>query len=411
MGKRITRHTQNRQRDGQGEHGKALEPQIPLERQIRHQAARYGPQDADEGIGAQQLARPSHARKPGNLSTARCHDSFLLFFAFLAIVFRLADQMGKLASPPADIPQKGLQLLREIGHRIVALPLFGIERIEDHLVGFLIQLGAADRGQQDIRLLDRRLRSNQIICQEGIVPREHFVDHRSQRPFVATRIERLQAHLLERHVADGSTRRLGKARRAGKLGKAEVRHLHLALMVDQDVAGFDVQVEHLIGMGDIERMGHACKHRCNHIQGDVVLEFGKQVRQGDTIHIFHDEVGEAVFHAEVQHASDIGVLEHRGGPGLGKSRDAVQVVGRHIICALHHRGGLLVELQALDRDTTLQPGVPGQGYFCETARADPADRPIAPEDELFGHMRPPIGMTARTRCVLRFREGLRQPRP
>ena len=59
----------------------------------------------------------------------------------------------------------------------------------------------------------------------------------------------------------------GRTRPRGRAGQAEIGHFHLALPVYEHVVGLDVQVQNLIIVSDLERMGYGFEHAGHHIQG------------------------------------------------------------------------------------------------------------------------------------------------
>ena len=67
-------------------------------------------------------------------------------------------------------------------------------------------------------------------------------------------VDDLPAQLLGCHIADGATSRSAEARGARERRHTEVCELHVPVVVDEDVAGLDIEVEHAVFVRERERL-------------------------------------------------------------------------------------------------------------------------------------------------------------
>ena len=193
---------------------------------------------------------------------------------------------------------------------------------------------------------------------------------------------------------------------AGQARQAEVGHLHLALARDEDVVGLDVQMEHLVAVGRLQRVRDRREHGRHHVGVDVVIRLAQHVAQAHAVHVLHDEVGHAVVHREIVHA-------HNGGVGK-QGRGLRLLEPRHLRrSGIKARGGLLVELDAFDGDTALDDRVPRQLHGGEAARARFGDKPITIEYQPVFHGLPlpamrrgVFGLSLTPRTLCRARRGV-----
>ena len=203
----------------------------------------------------------------------------------------LSHQGGQLPHAALRIPQKRFQLFSEIRHVVVAFFAVRVERVEDNVVGRRIELVPAQRRQHEFGIFDARFRTRQVGRQEGILSRQHFVDNRGKRPFVAASVQALLPHLLERHVADGSPARNAEAGRIRQRSQAEVGYLHLSLSVDEHVVRLNVQVKNLVVVRHLERMGYSREHGRHDIEREMLVVAPQKLRERHALHVLHDEVG------------------------------------------------------------------------------------------------------------------------
>ena len=144
-------------------------------------------------------------------------------------------------------------------------------------------------------------------------------------------------------------------------GEAEVQHLCLASSVglfdEKDVRGLDVAMDDSLGVSGGQGIGDL------HAEGEnIVRRHGpaeNALFESLAFEEFHDEIGVAVLLSDIEDGADVGMIECRGGAGLLEE-------------ALPHSGHLIVFLQQLDGDLSLQSPVPcpeDQAHGSATQRA------------------------------------------
>ncbi len=114
----------------------------------------------------------------------------------------------------------------------------------------------------------------------------------------------LPAHLLQGHIAYGAAAGGAGSRCIGEGGQAEIGHLGLAVLVDDDVVGLYIQVQHPGLMRHREGPGHRIEDAGDHIEGEEILVVGQKIGQGDALDVFHDEIGRAAAHLEIVYGHD-----------------------------------------------------------------------------------------------------------
>ena len=224
------------------------------------------------------------------------------------------------------VTQIGRKSGREGGHILVALVHIGIEGGEHDLVGLGVQLVPAQRRQHELRLFDGLLRRVQIIGEKRVRAREHLVGEARQGPLVGAHIERLLAHLLQGHVADGAAARGARSRSVHEGSQAEIGHLGLALAVHDDVFRLDIQMQGVLAVGHLQGMGDGRKHGGHHIQRDIVVHLIDDLRERLALDVFHDHVGAAAFHGAVVHGDDIRIRQLRDRASLFQAGDVLEQI-------------------------------------------------------------------------------------
>ena len=108
---------------------------------------------------------------------------------------------------------------------------------------------------------------------------------------------------------------------AEDFGDAEVGDFHAALLVDQDVFGFDVAMDDAFVVGELQG---------SQICGTICERFARrefagalQLAQVESVDEFHDEEGEAADLAEFMDGDDVGMVQPRQGAGF-----AVEAFGK-----------------------------------------------------------------------------------
>ena len=157
----------------------------------------------DCGYSARRGCRNHARRSAGSVRRGRC--------AFhrrgTAAVRRLGRRTGRGIVPGLQVPLQTPQLRLDIDRMLVAqLAVFLQSAVDD-----VFELGRQVRVQPDRR--QRRTVHDRVKDHSGSFSAKrhgaggHFVQHDAKRKQVGTRIERLAAHLLGRHVSHGAQRR------------------------------------------------------------------------------------------------------------------------------------------------------------------------------------------------------------
>jgi hypothetical protein len=202
--------------------------------------------------------------------------------------------------------------------RVPVARLLG-ERAHRHGREILRHVGTTGGDRRDglvaVRVGDR----HRVTARERRIPRQLRVQQAAHPVDVAGRARRLADQQLRREVGRGAHQH-ARHRHVGalvveRLGDAEVRELHPALVGQQHVAGLDVAVDHAGPVGRLEALEHAGGDRHHLVDLEVAAPLD-QVREGLAAHELHDEVGLPVRLTGVVDGDRIGVVEPRRGPGL-----------------------------------------------------------------------------------------------
>ena len=138
------------------------------------------------------------------------------------------------------------------------------------------------------------------------------MEEHAQRIDVARRGDRLPPHLLgarvpERHGPQPQLREPGIGPSGiEQLGDAEIQQLGHAVAGDQDVAWFQIPVDHQVLMGEVDGRAHLPE------QGQPLAkrQLAGVFIDGPPLDVFHDEIGPAVLRrAAVEELGDVGVIE------------------------------------------------------------------------------------------------------
>ncbi len=273
---------------------------------------------------------------------------------------------------------------RELGGRGEPVGRELLERGEDGVFDFLghaLALPAEGGRLLGHHLGDDRLRR---AAGERRIAGEHLVGHASQRVDVGPRGDLALAHrLLGAHVVRRAEAHsgLGHPAAAGAGDgerNAEVGH-ERAPVVDQDVLGLDVAVDHAVAVGVVERGGHLGREADGVADRELLLA-AEPIAEALAFDERHDVPGGAVRFAAVDEAEDVGVLQ--GGDRLDLAEEPL---------GADHGGQLGAE--HLDGDPAVVPEVLGEVDGGHAALAElPLDAVAVGEDALqaghrLGHSR------------------------
>ena len=245
------------------------------------------------------------------------------------------------------------------------------------------QVAAARRTRLDLEDGVFELRGRFDLQLIGPFTTDQLVEHDAERVHIASGGQRQADELLGAGVtrgqcAAGLTGQLGLGHRVAfgfeQLGDAEVEQAHLALRGDQDVGGFEIAVDHQVGMCMLHRQQHLAKQRdaLAHTQALRVAP----ARQGLAIDVFERQPGLPVArHTGVVEAGDVGVAQRREDVALAVEAD---------------REGLAPgpRVRQLDGDPALQRTVValGQPDFGHAALAQRTHQAVGPD----GFARSPV---------------------
>ena len=179
-------------------------------------------------------------------------------------------------------------------------------------------------GQDRHRLFGHHLGHDRLRGRPGErrLAGEHLVEHAAEAVHVGARVEvafahRLfGAHVLRRAEGHAGLGHPGAARLARGERDAEVRHQGAAV-VQEDVLGLDVAMDHAMAMGVVERAGNFA--RDSHGAGNRELLLATHaITEGLAINEGHDVEEERIGGARVEQREDVRMLQVRRGLDLGQ---------------------------------------------------------------------------------------------
>ena len=198
---------------------------------------------------------------------------------------------------------------------------------------------------------------------------QHFVGHHPQRIHVAAVVVAQALRTFGRHVFRRAHHLAPGRALAEQAGDAEVHHLDpvlpSVLLQQQDVVGFDIQVNDALFVGSAQRLGHLAHDRNHARRGEppFLLEHGAQ---RGAVQVLHDEEDATVFDlAPVGDVADVRVADARGSPGLLTE------------LAQHQRVLHQIAVQQLERDLAFDVDVFGQIDRAHAAFAQLLERAVA----------------------------------
>jgi len=216
----------------------------------------------------------------------------------------VAERLGKLGCAGKPV---GRQLLQRLQNRLFHMPR---DRVP---LG-----GERPRGFGDYPGHDRLGRRPR----ERWVAREHLIQHRPHRVHIAPCGDFPLTHrLLGAHVLWRSQThpRFGHACGAA-LGRGqrdtEVGHQR-APIVQQNVLGLDVTVNHALPMGVVQRVGHLAGNANGVVYRELLLAI-EQVTQRFALDVGHDVKQKAIGLPRIVQREDMRVLQVGGGLDLGQ---------------------------------------------------------------------------------------------
>ena len=151
------------------------------------------------------------------------------------------------------------------------------------------------------------------VTEVGSLAHQHLIQHACQRVGIARRSQRLiPRRLLRAHVVRSPYRQsrlcqAAPARRSHRECDTEVGHDGLAAL-DQDVARFDVAVDHSVFVGVLERTGDLRGKAHRLIHGKLLLTVDP-VPEGLALDIGHDVEEEAVGFTGIEERQDVWMLQ------------------------------------------------------------------------------------------------------
>ena len=229
----------------------------------------------------------------------------------------------------------------------------------DPLLGLLRERPADDRGearrhvgaqreQVRRRLVDVAQRDrDEVLPRERDVARQQLPEHDRERVDVRRRRDGASPRLFGGEVGARSHHGSGLRDADVHLERAcdpEVRHLDVALGVDQDVLRLDVAVDEAVRMRERERVGARGREleRATHRQRPGPADELLQVLAGD---VLEDDVLAAGVLATVDHGDDVRVRQLRDRPRLApEPLDGLVVAG-------------VVRVQQLERHVAVEQAV------------------------------------------------------
>jgi hypothetical protein len=155
---------------------------------------------------------------------------------------------------------------------------------------------------------------------ELLATREQLVENQTESVDVGTTIERYSRGLLGRHVRDGARQHPGVVRGndVETFGEAEIRDVRLTFLVQQDVRGFQVAVEHAVRVGVVHgvcELTHELQVRPQTMCGSLgaLLALILTARQHFTEVLardqLHGEEGAAAVGSDVEDPHDVRVMQ------------------------------------------------------------------------------------------------------
>ncbi len=281
---------------------------------------------------------------------------------------------GGRAGPRRLDLERGLEIVDHLADVLVALRrVLGGRALDDQRHrGRDLGPAALDVGEILVDVFHRH--PDLAVGVERDLADQHLVEDDAEAVDVGARVGGVAHRLLGGDVVGGAEDAAGGGHPVlfELAGDAEVGQFRPPLVVDEDVLGLDVAVDHVAGVGDAEAAGDLDR------VGDRLLDVeGADPRdpllQRLAFDVLEDDVGVAVVLAGVDHRDDVGVGDLRDRPRL--LPEALDLVGllRHL--AVHD----------LDRDRAVEGLVFGQVDGGHAAAAQLRLQPVAAREHGADH--------------------------
>ena len=267
------------------------------------------------------------------------------------------------------------------------IPLIGIGRkgAEHRIVYCRVEPLHAQGGDHQLSIVDCIFSFRNAVGQKRIGARNHFVSQACKGPFVATLAQIALLHLLGRHIANSAAFSSTIAGLPRQARQAKIGNLHVPLLVDQHIFGLDVEVKHLMGMGNLQRLRHRFEYGGNNVGVHFIGVRMQHLGKSHAINILQDEVRHAILHFEVVHLNDGGIRKLRCRASLFQPRhrrsvDSALLQKNAPALGEHFRS--LFKGHALDGNSALNARVPRNLHRGKAAMASLPLQAIAPQQEV-----------------------------
>jgi hypothetical protein len=220
-----------------------------------------------------------------------------------------------------------------------------------------------------LRLLVDHLVEDRVhrVGLEGFVVGDDLVEDGSQREDVGAGVHPLPHHLLGGHVVGGAHHHAGLGHvRPAQPRQAEVEDLHPSVGLDVDVAGLQVAMDDVLGVGEGQPVADLL-HDLELLFEGLGRVGSDQVFEVFPLEQLHGHVDLALLLAEVVDGDDVRVVEAGGGPRLALEALAQLVVGAKA-------GG-----DRLDGDKAVQDGILGLVHDAHGPLAERSEDLVLPE--------------------------------